>query len=129
VVFEDGFLLGEVLEIHALHPFPDPIEEELRGGLADAVRLGADLDIERGGGGEAKGGGVVGDGADEEPAGLLELKFAERCATPPLGEGNLGNNRAVLDDFELGDRVAREELGVEWNLQWGAGGLFEDVSG
>ena len=71
---EDFAQLGGILEFvgDAGLALFDPVEEKLGGAAADARGL-ADLNIKGGGGGEAEGGFLVGNGAEEEPSAGLQF--------------------------------------------------------
>ncbi len=117
VVLEDLLELGGVVEFDAGDALADPIEEELGGRFAEAGGGVGALDVERAGGGEAKGVGDVGDGADEEPAAFVEGEWAEEVLVFKVGAGDCPDDFSVLDDFEGGEGVARIEEIFELDVQ------------
>ena len=66
--------------------------------------MATDLDIPRGGGGEAEGFFDAGDGADEEPAALVDFDLGR--------EGDAGD-LAVADQFDAIDGGGGVELALE----------------
>src|SRR5689334_8655711 len=72
MIFQDFIFFRRVVELYSASSFIDPIGEELSRLLADPPLI-VDFDVIRPGAGKAERLGIVGDGADQEPAALGEL--------------------------------------------------------
>src|SRR5439155_2697453 len=77
VVMQYLWSLAGLVQLDAFGPFPDPIQEELAGYLADAPGRRAHLNIVRRGRSKAKGFGIVRDDPHEEPTAFCDLQLAE----------------------------------------------------
>ncbi len=91
--------------------------------------LSADFHIERRRRGEPEGLRVLGDGANQEPAALLELNAAERAGLRHVLEEDSPLDLAISDDFNKANRVLCGQFRREIEVDLLARGGVEYVTG
>src|SRR6516164_6701464 len=128
VIGEDLVAQSGILDLDPSYALARPVEKELSRGLADALLRIPDFHIEGRCRGEPERLCVFGDGADEEPAALLETDRAERARFEDIVERDTPLNLAVLDDLDDANRVLGRELGLEFELDRCASGRLEHVA-
>src|SRR5258708_4215706 len=107
----------------------NPIQKKLRRSPAHASAVGADFNIEWRGRGEAKCFRIIGDGADEKPATLVEFQNAGHSEFVPIPDGNYSLDPAILDYFDRRNGVLGVECARNLETRCGSCRRFEHVAG